>query len=124
MATTEIISEGDLLIISVSGDLTADEVISVINDYYSNGIVKDVIWDITNGSLNTIPRHGFEAIAKATKEVLQGGFRKGGNTVFVSPKDADYGLMRMYSIIAEMAGVNIGYAVYHTIEEAKAGIAQ
>jgi len=37
----------------------------------------------------------------------------------VGTNDPEYGLMRMYSVIAEMAGVTIKYNVFRTIDEAK-----
>jgi hypothetical protein len=119
MAIINIHIEGDLLIASVTGSLTAQEVIAVVEEYYSNGIVKHVIWDLTKGSLSTISTRGFKDIANATFKSVSGGVRQGGKTVFVGTNDAEYGLMRMYSVIAEMAGVPIKYTVFRTIEEAQ-----
>lgn len=119
IASIDIKIEDNLLIASVTGVLTADEVIAVVKEYYPNGIVKDVIWDLTNGSLNAISRSGFESIAKVTRQILENGFRKGGKTVFVGTRAAEFGLMRMYSTIAEMTGIVIDYRVFKTIEEAQ-----
>jgi len=82
MAKIDIIMEDRLLILVVTGDLTADEVITVVEEYYANGSVLHVIWDVTNGSLSKISTNGFRAIAKATFKSLEGGVRKGGKTVF------------------------------------------
>ncbi len=119
MAEIEVKIEGSLLIAAVTGELTADEVITVVERYYSNGTVMHVIWDLTNGSLSKISKDGFRDIAKATFKSLNSGARQGGKTVFVGTNDAEYGLMRMYSVIAELAGVPVKYSVFRTIKEAR-----
>ena len=119
MATLDIKNAGDLLIVSVSGKLIANEVIDVINEHYPNGIVKDVIWDLTSGSLLLISQDGFRNIAKAAKKSLENGARQGGKTAYVGLADVEFGLLRMYSAIAEMTGIPIKYFVFKTIEEAR-----
>lgn len=119
MATINIINVINLLIVTVSGSLTADEVIAVVNEYYSNGIVRDVIWDLTNGSLHSISHKGFKAIAKASKEAVACGARQDGKTVFIGDSDLKCGLLRMYSAIAEITGVPNKYDVIMTLDEAR-----
>ena len=119
MPTCNITTEGDLLIITVTGKLTAEDVISVINEYYPNGIVQDVIWNLTDGSMSLISKQGFQNIASAALTSLKGGARQGGKTVYVGLADVEYGLLRMYSAIAEMAGIPIEYRVFRTLEEAR-----
>ena len=119
MATIIPITEGNLLIASVTGELNAEEVIAVIREYYPNGIVKDVIWDLSHATLQSISRYNFEAIAKATKEAIACGSRQGGKTVFVGNVTSDYELLQMYTAIAEIADIRIDYNVFKTIEEAR-----
>jgi hypothetical protein len=118
MATIGIKTDGSLLVVSVNGDLTAREVISVVEEYYPGGAVKDVIWDLSNGSLASISTQGFKEIATATLKAVANGARSGGKTVFVGNNSAEFGLMRMYAVIAEIAGVSIQYTVFRTMEEA------
>jgi len=122
MATIDVKIEGSLLTMSVNGDLAAEEVIAAVKEFYPNGMVKDVIWEFTNGSMQSISRQGFDAIAKATKETLASGVRHGGKTVFVGNAAVEYGLLRMYTAIAELTGVSILYNVFKTIEEARSWI--
>jgi hypothetical protein len=119
MAKIDIKIVDNLLIVSVSGELTAEEVIAVVDEYYPKGIVKDVIWDLTNGSLQSISREGFKAIAIAAKRSVEGGFREGGKTAYVGGAEVEYGLLRMYKTIAEMTGVPVKYDVFKTVEEVK-----
>lgn len=118
MVTIDIKVAGDLLIATVNGDLIANEVIEVIEEYYPKGIIKDVIWDLTNGTMKTITNQEFKNIARATLESVSNGSRQGGRTVFVGNNDTEFGLMRMYTVIAEMTGVTITYTVFRTLAEA------
>ena len=119
MATIDIKIEDNLLVVTVTGELTANETMAVIHDHYPTGIIKDVIWDLTNGSLLSISQDGFRAIAHAAKQAVASGSRQGGKTAYVGLATVEYGLLRMYSSIAEVTGVPIKYYVYRTIEEAR-----
>lgn len=119
MATIDITTEGSLLIATVTGNITADELLAVVLEYYPNNIVKDVIWDLTNGSLESISQDGFSEIAKTTKMAVEGGTRQGGKTVFVGSVEREYALSRIYKVIAEVTGVPIKYNVFKTVEEAR-----
>lgn len=111
--------EGALLIIEVHGDMVCSEAISVILEHYAHDTVKDVVWDFTNGSILKTTDSEFRSIALAVKRTVDQGYRKGGRTVFVGNETVEYGLLRMYTAIAETMGVNISYNVFKTLEEAK-----
>jgi hypothetical protein len=119
MATIDIRIEGCLLIAKVTGDITANELVAVVLEYYPNDVVKDVIWDLTNGSMKAISKDGFSEIAKTTKMVVAGGARRSGKTVFVVDFDREYVLSSIYKVIAEVTGVPVKYNVVMTIEEAR-----
>ena len=119
MASIDIKTVGNLLIVSVSGELTAEEMITVVNDYYPNEIVKDVIWDISNGSLSSISKEGFMAVASAVKESLAKGSRQGGKTVFVGNSEVECSLLDMYTEMAQLTGVPIKYDVFKSVEEVR-----
>jgi hypothetical protein len=119
MAEIDVKSIGNLLIVSVTGKLTADEVISIVDEYYSNGIVKDVIWDLTHGTLHTMSHEGFRSIARATKKSVASGARKGGKTAYVGDSEIKCGLLNMYTAIAKITGVPIKYDVFNSIEEVR-----
>jgi len=119
MATIDITIEGSLLIATVTGNITANELIAVVLEYYPNDMVKDVIWDLTNGSMKAISKDGFSEIAKTTKMVVAGGARRSGKTVFVGGVDREYVLSSIYKVIAEVTGVPVKYKVFMTLEEAR-----
>jgi len=119
MATIDITTEGNLLIATVIGVLIAEEVMAVIKEYYANRIVRDVIWDLTHCSLRSLPKTDVQLLARVSKESVARGAREGGKTAFVVNSTVDYGLMRMYSSIAEKVGVPVEYNMFRTIEDAR-----
>lgn len=122
MAIIDITYKGTLLVVSVTGNISADEIVAVVTEHYPNGIVKDAIWDLTNGSLQSISRSGFQKIAKASFASVAGGARQGGKTAYVGSADVEFGLLRMYSAFAEMTGTHIKYNVFKSIEDAESWI--
>lgn len=119
MSKIDIKNEGDVLIISVTGDLTLDESIKVIREYYPRSTVKDVIWDCTDGSMQLLTPSDFRVLAGTVKEVIARGARSGGNTAFVAHATVEYGMIRMYTSIAESTGVSVKSNVFRTIAEAR-----
>lgn len=111
--------ENSLLIVTVTGNITAKELIAVVLEHYPTGNVKDVIWDLTNGSLQSISKGGFKAIAQTSKMAVASGSRQSGKTAFVGSVDSEYKISRIYTVIAEVTGVPIKYNVFKSIEEAK-----
>jgi len=119
MSTIGIVTEGNLLIVTVTGELTADEAIAVVKEYYPTNLIKDVIWDLTNGTMKSISFAGFHEMAKTAKMVVSFGARKNGRTVFVGTNDEDYSVNKMYTVMAEVTGVPISYKVFRAIDEAR-----
>lgn len=119
MAIVNIKIEGTLLIASVVGDLSADEAIAVIKKHYPSGIVKDVIWDLTLGTMQSIPMDGFKAVANASKDASSNSSRQGSKTVFVTNNADEYSLFCKYTAIAEVTGVPVQFNVFRDIDSAK-----
>jgi hypothetical protein len=118
MAAIEIKTDGHVLMVVITGDATAQELIAVIQEYYPKDDVTDVIWDFTCGSWKNISQSGFKDVARAAKEAVASGTRQGSKTAFVGTAGLEYGLHRMYQTIAEVTGVPITYNTFKTMEEA------
>jgi hypothetical protein len=114
--------EDDLLTLTISGNISAIELIGVVDAYYISGDINDVIWDLTDGSLQSIPIDEFEKIANAAKLATLVGTRKGGKTAFIGNTATEYTMIRFYTVIAELSGVPIEYKVFRTLEDAKCWI--
>lgn len=118
MAAIEINLERDVLIISVTGNTSAEELIGVINEHYPREDVRDVIWNFTHGSWSQIPKHGFKRVAKAAKSAVMLGTRQGSKTAFVGTAGLEYGLHRMYQTTAEITGVPVEYNAFNCMSKA------
>lgn len=122
MAIITTVIEDDLLTLTVSGNISAIELIGVVDAYYTSGKINDVIWDLTDGSLQSIPIDEFKEIAHAARLATLAGTRKGGKTAFIGNTATEYTMIRFYTVIAELSGVPIEYQVFRTIEDAKCWI--
>lgn len=116
--------EGTLLIMEVHGDMVCSDAVSAVSEHYANDTVKDVIWDFMDGSNLQMTDRDFKALASAVKKIVDQGYRKGGRTVLVGNKTVEYGLVRMYAIMAETMGVKISYNAFKTLDEAKRWLAE
>jgi hypothetical protein len=119
MSAIEFTTDDNLLIITVKGDLSAKDMIAVVLEYYPSENIKNVIWDLTNGSLQLISEAGFKAIAQTAKASITSGSRKGGKTAFVGNSHSEVLTSSIYKAIAEVSGVPTKYNVFRTLEDAK-----
>ena len=119
MATIDIQFEGSLLIATVIGDVSPAEIIAVINKYYPTGKATDVIWDLTNGSMQSFTNDELASIADAAKKAVSNGARKDGRTYFVGTTLEEYTLFCKYMVVAELLETTYKYHVFKTLDEAK-----
>lgn len=52
------------------------------------------------------------------------GGRKSGKTAYIGKSEVNFGLLRMYTAIAELTGVNVEYFVFRSHDEARKWIAE
>ena len=119
MAIIDIKTVDKVLIVTVSGDASASELVAVIEEFYPKKEVSDVIWDFTDGSWKLIPQSGFMEIARAARVAVLSGTRQNAKTAFVGSAGLEFGLHRMYQATAESSGVPIKYNIFRTLEEAQ-----
>lgn len=115
MARIDVEQVNDITIIHISGKLTFDEVIDTIKNHY-HIITRHLIWDFTNGDASPITPAQFKSILEAAKE-----FRPpcdAGKTAYVSTVDSNFGMTRMFSVMAEVSGMPYPYGAFHSFGEA------
>ena len=108
--------EADLTVFTVHGPLDADEVIQAVTLEYATSPTLRILWDLTHSSVDHISPDGFRRIAAMAKNTRLGG--RGAKTAYVGSEDLEYGLLRMYAALAEVAGVKAQYDVFRTLPEA------
>ena len=87
---TDIDFQKDLTIHTVSGEITARELIEKIESYYSGRVTRLLLWDFSEASFGKIKADEVAKIAKLTKKYSQR--RKGGKTALIFMSDVGYGL--------------------------------
>jgi hypothetical protein len=122
MATVDIKYENDLLIVTITGNVTFNEMVDVILEHYKSTITMDVIWDLTNGSMRLISDIDLKKIATMAKKAVTGRSRQGSKTAFVGNSDGEHAILRLYTVIAEITGVPVKYNVFMTMEDARCWI--
>lgn len=124
MATIHITLDpaNDTTIFVVHGELAADEIIRAIQTEYADNPTTHILWDLSAGSLDHITIDGFRRVAAVAKRIrLTGPHAK---TAYVGGGDLGYGLLRMYTAVAEAAGIPVRYEVFRTRGEAMDWIAR
>ena len=110
-------SQGDLSVFTVNGELTADEIIERVEEYYTKHPTKLVLWIMGDVDLSAITREGIERIIQIAKKNT--GKRKEGKTAIVGSKDVEYGLARMYEAYTGFENLPYEYKIFKDVDEAK-----
>ncbi|GFE61690.1 hypothetical protein [Geobacter sp. AOG2] len=115
MATISIEHLDDIIVFKVFGVLTLDDVADAIKNHYH--MVKcHIIWDFTDGSANALTPTQFRQILALANEYRP--YNKSGKTAYVSTIDSNFGMTRMFSVMAEIAGLPYPYAAFRSFEDA------
>jgi len=101
---------------SVSGILTADNVIDTAARAYPDS-PQLIIWDLTNATMANMEMSDMKRIAVHLKKF--GKNRANGKTAFVSQRNIDFGLFRMYIAYAELEGTPVTFSVFRTLKDAQ-----
>jgi hypothetical protein len=99
------------------GPLQLDDFLGAIHAFFPRLIFKDVIWDLSAASLDTMSRADFEVMICAVKGYE--GIRGHAKTVFVTDSPATFALVCMYTGLAAMAELNVDYSAFSTQEHAE-----
>jgi hypothetical protein len=102
--------------ITVNGQVSFDQIINALKIEYTGQPSLNVLWDCTNGMLKHITTDQVKAILSFVENIAEG--RRGGKTAFVGDKNFEFGLMRMYGTLAEMAEIPFQVEVFRSMAEA------
>ena len=110
-------SQNDLSVFTVNGELTVDEIIERVEEYYTKHPTKLVLWIMGDVDLSAITRIGIERIIQIAKKNT--GKRQEGKTAIVGAKDTEYGLARMYEAYTGFENLPYEYKIFKEVDEAK-----
>jgi hypothetical protein len=109
--------EQDLTVISVKGEISSDEPLAALNEYYEGGVTGKAIWDFSEASGE---RGDYEQVERFMQFVK--GRRPAqapqGKTALVAPQNIDYGLARTASALSQIKELPVEVRVFKSLEEA------
>ncbi len=110
-------TEQSLLIGTVTGDLTFDQVTDLQDDYFEKYIARNVILDLSLASLEKLKTRDVENIARMsdTKKDLRPANSK---TAIIATSPVPYGLAMMYAIHSELRELTWELNVLNSMDEA------
>ncbi|MGD0584608.1 MAG: hypothetical protein ABSA86_02380 [Oryzomonas sp.] len=116
MAEIKTFISGVLTIRKIIGMVSSDELINALHRYYTGHITKNLLWDLTNGSVDKLTTGDIKHISQLVLQHAQ--TRIGGKTAIVAPSDVDYGMSRMLNTYAEIGNIPFETQVFRTQSEA------
>ena len=106
----------DITVHTVTGEITAEELILKIEEYYSGESTKSILWDFTEASLEKITPGQVREIAEFTKERSE--IRRGGKTALVFGSDLGFGLGRMFDTFQEIGDSKVEHMAFRDKQKA------
>src|SRR5262245_60668042 len=91
--------DGDVTVFTVVGEVDAELLLTQILSFLKGEPTPLTLWDITQGTLEGISSRDLRWIVERMAPLAHR--RKGGRTAIVSPRDLDFGMSRMFQILAE-----------------------
>lgn len=115
MASILIEQQDNITVIHASGNVTYNELINTIKHNYDL-VTCHILWDFTDANLCDITSAQSAIIFECVKKYRP--YCPGGKTAFVSTSNGTYGMTRMFSALAEIAGIPYTYRAFRSLDEA------
>jgi len=113
---TEINREKQLTMHRVVGEVSFEEAMATLQAFYSGNPTLNVIWDMTEGTIRALTSGQLEKIMDSVSPASVK--REGGKTAGVAPEDIDFGLARMFQIVAELTGYKPSVRIFRELRDA------
>ena len=104
----------DLTVHTVSGNVTAQEILDKLDIYYQGKPTLLILWDFTNATWSGISSNELHETVKKAKKYS----RPGGKTAFVFSKEVDFGIGRMLEALAEIEDYDYEFRSFRRIKDA------
>ena len=115
--TSSIEAENDLTVVTVAGEVDAEQVLGQVISFLSGEPTQLVLWDFREGSLAGLSSADLQLLIERGAPFADS--RKGGRTAIVCSKEVDYGLSRMFQIFASLRYVPFEVQVFRSTQEAR-----
>jgi hypothetical protein len=114
--TSSLEADSDLTIVTVVGEVNAEQVANQIISFLTREPTKLVLWDFTEGSLASLSSKDLQMIIQRGAQFADR--RKGGRTAIACSREVDYGLSRMFQTFASLQHIPFEINVFRNLEEA------
>jgi len=108
--------EEGFLALTVIGKVTADEVITWINDIYTLTKAFNILWDYSDGDLSGLTADDIQDILETARKYEL--VRSGGKTAFVVQNKGSFSVGALYEFMGDIEGYKVKTAVFKNKEEA------
>lgn len=110
----------DLRINTCIDNISMPEIEKNIEEFYRGKPTKNVLWDMTNASINNLSTADVNKLASMVTDL--GHSRDGGKTAIVASQDLLFGFSRMFGSLSSSKNHIAEIQVFRKIEEAIAWI--
>ena len=117
MATIKTVIDGDLTMRFVSGIVTADEIVAVLQESYAGTPTLYTVWNITRASISGFSPEDIERITHAARERAE--LRTGGKSAVIATADLEFGISRMVDIGLDLRDTPYEVRSFRTADEAR-----
>ncbi len=109
--------ELNLTVFTVIGEVSIDEIITTLKNFYLGVTTKLTLWDFSEGTASKLSRDDIRVLVGLSKR--RADVRREGKTAIVAPSTLDYGLGRMLEIFADIEDLQFEISTFHSLDEAK-----
>ncbi len=114
--TTEIDNDKQLTTHTVIGDVTFEEFMTTLKQFWENLQTINVLWDFRKSGVSDVSTKEAVAVANYVKHLS--GKRIEGKTALVASVDLWYGISRMAQTLGEIKGLSFQMEIFKSYEEA------
>ena len=114
--TTSIDNDKQLTTHTVMGEISFEEVMTTLRQFWEDQPTMNVLWDFREGSMAQFSFIEIERVADYV--TFQAEKRAGGKTATVVSSDSEYGLSRLMDNLRDIRRVPLQLEILRSIEEA------
>ena len=112
----------NLTVVSVTGEVTAAEIVTYIVEYMDSGPTKKVIWDFTDARNLKISTLEVKAVVDNLKALTKD--KESRRVALVGSKTINIGLGKLFAAFAQMANLPNTYKVFRNVHLAEEWLAE
>jgi hypothetical protein len=109
----------DLITYVCKGQISVDEILTAVQEYFSGEVTKDVLWDFAEANVDIRqPQIDKLMIYLRTVPPEEVEKRRGGRVAIVAPKEYVVGVMEQFKGWSEMVDAPFVFQMFYEAEEA------